>query len=161
MQPQRLLDEYRDRERRKFSVVIYNASESQAEDSSKRNKDEVSFVNATEELGIPLGEIVQVGKLGQKSSDKKRPLRVQFTDLDHRSLLLRSAKKLHKTTQYNNVNVNPDLSYQERQFQKGLRQELARRKSTSEKGILIYNGQIVNLVQHGTPTTGNPPPKIE
>ena len=118
-------------------------------------------MNATEELGIPLGEIVQVGKLGQKSSDKKRPLRVQFTDLDHRSLLLRGAKKLHKTTQYNNVNVNPDLSYQERQFQKGLRQELARRKSTGEKGTLIYNGQIVNLVQHGTPTTGNPPPKIE
>ena len=74
----------------------------------------------TEELGITLGEIVQVGRLVQKSSDKKRPLRAQFMDLDHRSLLLKSTKKLCRTTQYNNVYVNPDLSYQERQFQKGL-----------------------------------------
>ena len=70
---------------------------------------------------------------GQKSSDKKGPRRVQFMDHDHRRLLLRSAKKLHKTTQYNNVYMNPDLSYQERQFQKSLRQELVRRKSTGKK----------------------------
>ena len=116
----KIVDEYRNRERRKFNVVIYNASESEAEDSSKRNdEDDVSFVNAmTEEVGTCLGEIVQVGRLGQKSSDKKRPLKVQFMYIDHRRLLLRSIKKSHKTTQYNNVNVNPDLPYQERQFQK-------------------------------------------
>ena len=71
---------------------------------------------------------------------------------------MRTAKKLCNTTQYNNVYVNPDLSYQERQFQKGLRQELVRRKSTGKKGIVIHNGQIMKLVQHDTPTTGNPPP---
>ena len=54
-------------------------------------------------------------------------------ELNHRRLLLRSAKKLHKTSQYNNVYVNPDLSYQERQFQKGLRKELVRRKYTGKK----------------------------
>ena len=82
---------------------IYNAPESEAEDSSKRN-DDISFVNAmTEELGTCLGEIAQVGRLGQKSSDNKRPLRVQFMYLDHRRLLLRSTKKLQKTTQYNNI----------------------------------------------------------
>ena len=79
-------------------------------------------------------------------------------DLDHRRLLLRRAKKLCNTTQYNNVYVNPDLSYQERQFHKGLRQELVRRKFTGKKGIVIRNGQIMKLVQHDTPTTGNPPP---
>ena len=63
----KIVDEYRDRERRKFNVVIYNAPESEAEDSSKRNKDAVSFMNAmTEELGIPLGETVQVVRLGHK-----------------------------------------------------------------------------------------------
>ena len=100
--------------------VIYNAPESEAEDSSKRNdEDDVSFVTTmTEELGTCLGKIVQVGRLGQKSSDKKHLLRVQFMYLDHRRLLLRSIKKSHKTTQYNNVNVNHDLPYQERQFRK-------------------------------------------
>ena len=71
----KIVDEHRDRERRKFNVVIYNALEFEGEDSSKRSKDDVSVVNAmTEELGIPMGEIVQVGRLGQKPSDKKCPL---------------------------------------------------------------------------------------
>ena len=76
-----------------------------AEHPSKRNKDDdVSFVNVmTEELGIPLGEIALIVQaviaLGQKIFDKKRLLRVQFTDLDHRRLLLRSAKKLRFSIQ--------------------------------------------------------------
>ena len=60
-----IFDEYRDRERSKFNVIIYNAPESEAEDSSKRNKDDVSFVNTmTKKFVIPLGEIVQLGGLG-------------------------------------------------------------------------------------------------
>ena len=53
--------------------------------------------------------------------------------------------------------MNPDLSYQERQFQKGLRQELVRRKSTGKTSIVICNGQIVKLVQRDTSMTGHPP----
>ena len=53
--------------------------------------------------------------------------------------------------------MNPDLSYQESQFQKGLRQELIRRKSTGKKGIAIRSGQIVKLIQCDTSMTGHPP----
>ena len=49
-------------------MIIYNTTESGAEDPSKRN--------VTEELGIPLGEVVQAVRLGQNFSDKKCPLKV-------------------------------------------------------------------------------------
>ena len=38
--------------------------------------------------------------------------------------------------------MHPDLSYQERQFQKGLRQELVRRKSTGKKVLLMHHTSL-------------------
>ena len=44
---------------------------------------------------------------------------------------------------FQRIFINPDLSWKERQAQKELRSELARRKEAGESGIFICRGHIV------------------
>jgi len=139
-----IVDEYRDRERRKLNVVVYNVPESKAEDSSRRKKDDATFVNSIfEALEIAIPEMVDVTRLGPRNPDKNRILRVTFSDLEQKRSLLTNSKKLRLLEKFKKVYVNPDLSFQERKTQKVLRDELTRRKKAGEKDIYIRRGQIV------------------
>ena len=80
-----IVDEYRGRERHKLNVVIYDAPESKTEDSSRRKKEDVIFVNSIfEALNIAIPEIVDFTHLGPRSPDKNRILRVMFSDLEQK-----------------------------------------------------------------------------
>ena len=82
--------------------------------------------------------------MGAKVSNKLRPLRIQFNNLGHRRSVLANAKKLHNSWY---VCINPDLHWKERQAQKELRSELARRKERGETDIVIHRGHIVKQIK--------------
>ena len=143
----KIVDEYRDREMRKSNIIIFNIPEPKSVDSAQWKKEDIAVINAiAEELGSTALDFVGVVRLGAKSSDKNRPLKVQLNSLSQRRFLLMKAKELRKSKQFSNMYINPDLSYKERQALKELRQELVRRKTAGEKDIFIRRGQIVKRI---------------
>ena len=142
----KIVDEYRDLERRKWNLMFFNVPEHNSVESSQRKVKDRDFVNSlVDSIGAGPIDIVDVVRLGAKASNKPRPLRVQLSNLSHRRSILAKAKKLRESSSsiFKEVFINPDLSLKERQAQRELRQELAKRKESGETGIFIRRGRIV------------------
>ena len=142
----KVVDEYRDMERRKWNLIVFNAPEPKSTESSQRKAEDREFFNSLiDHIGIDPVDVIDVVRLGAKTSDKLRPLRVQFNNLGHRRSVLVNAKKLRDSSSdvFKGVYINPDLSVKERQVQRNLRSELARRKENGESDIFIRRGRIV------------------
>ena len=143
----KIVDEYRDKEMRKSNIIIFNIPEPKSMENAERKKEDIAVINANaEELGSTTLDIVDVVRLGAKSSDKNRPLKVHLNSLSQRRFLLMKAKELRQSKQFSSMYINSDLTYKERQASKELRQELARRKKAGEKDIFIRRGQIVKRI---------------
>ena len=139
----KVVDEYRDMERRKWNLIVFNVPEPKSTESSQRK---VEFFNSLiDHIGIDPVDVTNVVRLGAKTSDKLRPLRVQLNNLGHRRSVLANAKKLRNSSSdiFKRIYINPDLSVKERQAQKKLRSELARRKENGETDIFIRRGRIM------------------
>ena len=135
-----------DMERRQWNLIIYNAPESESTDSALRKSEDKKFLDTLiNSIGAGPVDIVNIVRLGAKSSGKFRPLRVQFANMEHRRAVLTNARKLHDSSSsvFKKVYINPDLSRKQRHTQWELRKELARRKEGGETGIFIRWGRIV------------------
>ena len=142
----KVVDEYRDLERRKYNLIAFNVSESKSiEPSQRKTEDRKFFKSLTDDIGVDSVEIIDVVRLGTSTPNKLRPLRIQFAKLNHRRSVLVNAKKLQDSSSdvFKGIYINPDLSVRERQAQKKLRLELARRKENGESNIFIRRGRIV------------------
>ena len=111
-----------------------------------------------EDIGIAPVNIADVTRLGAKVANKSRPLRVQFNNVSQRRSVLSNAKKLRNSSSrsFKEIFINPDLSSKERQAQKELRSELARRKEAGESGIFIRRGRIVKQNKTINQAVSNP-----
>ena len=142
----KIVDEYRDMERRQWNLIISNAPESDSTDSAlRKSEDKKFFAFLVDSIGAGPVDIVDIAHLGAKSSGKLCPLRVRFNSMEQRKIVLTNARKLCDSTStvFKKVYVNPDLSRQQRHIQWELREELARRKKGGESGIFICQGRIV------------------
>ena len=139
----KIVDEYRDMESRQWNLIIYNAPESESTDSAVRKSEDKNFFDSLiDSIDVGPVDIVNIVRLGARSSGKLQPLRVQFNSMEHRRT---NARKLRDSSSnvFKKVYINPDLSRQQRHTQWELRQELARRKEGGETGIFIHRGCIV------------------
>ena len=98
-----------------------------------------------------LCHVIDIVHLGAKTSDKLRPLRVQFNNLGHRRSVLVNAKKLRDSSSdvFKGVYIDPNLSVKERQVQNNLRSQLTKRKENGESDIFIRRGYIVKQRNSG------------
>lgn len=147
----KVVDEYRDMERRKWNLIIFNVPESKSIESSQRKAEDREFFNSLiNDIGVDPVDVIDVVRLGAKTPNKLRPLRVQFNNLSHRRSVLVNAKKLRNSSSdvFKGIYINPDLSVKERQAQRKLRLELAKRKENGESDIFIRRGRIVK--QHSS-----------
>ena len=98
-----------------------------------------------EDIGAGPVDLIDVVRLGAKSSNKLRPLRVQFNNLGHRRSVLANAKRLRDSSSdvFKGIYINPNLSVKDIQEQRKLREELNRRKENGETNIFICRGHIV------------------
>ena len=124
----KIVDDYRDKERRKWNVIVFNVPESKSADISQRKTEDIEFFNSlVEDVGIAPVDIADVTCLGAKVANKFHPFRVQFNNLSHRRSVLRNARKLRDSSSrlfkknYQSrsfLEINPDLSWKERQAQR-------------------------------------------
>ena len=139
-----VLDEFHDKEKRKLNIIIHNLQEAEGHtQADKRKSDEVKFTGMIKNGLKLVVKCANYFRIGKKSEEKPRLLLVTLTNLEDKMNILRSAAILRSTTEWDNVYITPDLTWQEREKARALRQELARRRAAGEKFLYIRQGRIV------------------
>ena len=166
----KIVDEYKDRERRKLNLIFHKIPEPSSTDTAQRREDDKKFVfNVVKEIDVKDVDNITNVRLGQFSESRVRLLKVEVGNLTLRRSILANAKKLRNANseQLRKIYITPDLSYQERMHQKNLRSELQRRKDSGESNLVIRRGQIVTAsraanmdhspssLSHSSTTAGN------
>ena len=138
-----------DKERRRCNIVVHNLKESSGNTHNEK------MLNDQARLTALIRDVfqLQVGisksfRAGNSSSDREKP-RLMVATLDSEAAkweLIKMAPQLRNTPGFTNIYINPDLTKEEREEGKKLRQELARRKRNGETGLVIRRGKIVNLM---------------
>ena len=95
----KVVDEYRDLERRKWNVIAFNVLESKSIGSSQRKaEDRENFKSLIDDIGLDSIEIIDAVRLGASTPNKLHPLRVQYANLSQRRSFLVNAKKLRDSS---------------------------------------------------------------
>ena len=79
--------------------------------------------------------------------DRPRLLVITLENMETKMELLRMSSELRNFTEWRNLYINPDLTPAEREANRQLRQELARRRAAGEENIVIRRGNIVKVRQ--------------
>ena len=137
--PSEIIEE-RDRERRKYNIIVQNLSESMKESPEDRKKEDIMEVRCML-AGMQLTEIevkaaVRLGKKG----DKPRSLMVTLDS--PREAVLRRAKMIRRYRCWLTVFIDPDRTPKEQDEHKKLREEFKRRKDNGEN-IVMRDGKIL------------------
>lgn len=140
-----ILEEYRDRDRRRNNIILHNVEESKSETKHKRQEDDQQFVlKILTVLQFKNINIVKTTRLGYKQRDNSIP-RILLVQLAvPRDEILFKAKMLRHHGVYNKIFIDPDRTPDERKTHKLLRDELKKRRADGEKCI-IRGGRIVHV----------------
>ncbi|KAI8513752.1 hypothetical protein Bbelb_080760 [Branchiostoma belcheri] len=141
-----LVDEYIEREKRRKNLVVFNVPEDVKDDATDSMlSDKKLFIDITKEEFNLIPKVQAAYRLGRKTSDKPRPLliRMDNDDTSSRALILRRAKDLRNSTRWSRVYIVPDMTPNEREADRKLRQELKSRKEAGEANLVIRRGRIV------------------
>jgi len=140
-----VVDEQRERDRRKLNLIFHNVPESAKQRGPERKADDISTVSGL--LHQHIGSkptISNAVRLGKKS-DRPRLLKVSVTTTQEKSTILRNCYKLRNSknpTYVQKIFATPDLTPLEQKKDKVLRQKLAE-MNKDDKTYKIKNGVIV------------------
>ena len=95
-----------------------------------------------EMLGGEGVEFDDQGRIGKKSG-KNRPIRIRLEEDGMKFKLLKKASALKSNSEYKNIYVSPDLTRQQQEEDKKLRDKLKEIRSSGVDGAKISKGQIV------------------
>ena len=158
------LSEQNDIEKRKLNLVVYNLPEVEDTENTvwdlptKIDKDIKSISHIIEtHLKINMGidtknALVDARRLGKKpeaspqnKNHKPRPLKIIFSDLSKKRDVLTAAKELRKTEDpmASKLFINPDLTEQQRNKDKELRDKMWERREKYHENAIIRKGEIV------------------
>ena len=141
-----VVDEQRDREKRKLNLIFHNVVESTKPDGSARKNDDINFVKDLlhDYIGID-PTISNAIRIGKKSDDKTRLLKVSVSCTQEKSSILSKCYKLRNSDNPSSIQkifATPDLTPLEQKKDKALRQKLAE-VNKDGKIYKIKNGRIV------------------
>lgn len=130
-------------ETRKHNIIIHNVQESTSEDPAKRKEDDLKVFTGIASALLGEGEAVsvdQVIRLGKKNeSGKPRLMLVRVKDRNVVEQLYKKRFRL-KDEGFQNTYLTRDLTPEEREVQKKLREELARKGKETHK---IFRGAVI------------------
>ena len=147
------MDERTDIDRRKLNVMVFNLPE-QASDVSKQSSwytqeiKDADLASLNEILAhslktkVPPQSVKNILRLGPKKSDKIRPLKVSFQDINLKRDILGKAKLLAHGP-HKNIFISLDLTPQQREKDRELRVRLKERRDAGETDLYISKGKIV------------------
>ena len=153
------LKEDKQKESKENNLVVYGIPESTADDAQQMIEDFKIIKHLYEtKATLHSKDLTQITRLGKKTEDEKiRPIRLTFANPEKRKEILRNNKNLvledasfeictasfcDDHSKHKHIYVSPDKTWQQREDEKKLREELKTRKST-EEDLIIRNGKIV------------------
>ena len=141
-----LVSERHEREIRECNLILFNVTESTSTDKSECHHEEIQkFTELCEELGVTTYTANKIFRIGKKSSDKPRPLKVVLANKNESKTILAAAKNLQKSTNEDikAISIAPDYTPAQMKERKKLQQELEQRKESGEDDLIIRNLKIV------------------
>ncbi|MES9879910.1 MAG: hypothetical protein ABW185_03415 [Sedimenticola sp.] len=157
------IEEFREREERKYNVIIHNIPEPTTDDKKKEDIEKVQNIFSTIECDdvVPKAFV----RLGRPGSNKPRLLKVMLESVSSKHRLLGGTKFLRQKNGdgsvahgWSNIYITPDLTKQERDSNREMRVDLEqRKKNESNPNLVIYRGKIVDrkdIPAHSNSTTG-------
>ena len=139
-------EEQRSRQEKKNNLIFFGLPEPPQEETAENKvmHDIGLLKDVHTALQVDLPAITKLRRVGRIGTNKPRPVVVHYAteDLVIRQTVLKNAIKLRTIESLSKVYVNPDLTRQEQQIQKNLREECKRRQSKGEK-VIIRAGKIV------------------
>ena len=145
------LKENESRRQRSLNLMVYNLEESNDEDPQERkSSDHLKLTELAQTLGIEL-EIQNSFRIGNKQSDKIRPLKLVLASKKTRGNLLRHSKniKLKAPAKLKNVIITCDFTPLQRMERKELLKQLEETRKI-HKNAKIRDGQIIIPVEERT-----------
>lgn len=138
VQKEAILNESVERATKSRNIIIYNFPENNSAIDSI-SVDEVGQVNDILELCDKTLVVSpsSVKRIGKKSADKIRPLRVTLADSFAAKLCLKNKKLLLADKVFNKITITDDKTTHQLNFLKDLRAELKNRIDTGEKNLTI------------------------
>ena len=140
---------------RERNLVIYNIAESQKENSTAREQEDINSVEYLFRKGVKVErfDIVGVFRLGKKGIEnfgrKPRPLLVKLSESVHKWRILKDASNLQYCTNWmSKVGISRDMSKEDQEKQKALRDMLNIKKALGEKGWCIRGDMLVQRIGH-------------
>ena len=140
-----LINEERQKEKRKLNVIVHNLPECDDPDPSNRKSHGISKTSSIVDkyLSVPttITQAIRISKKGEKP----RLLKITFNSSQEKAAVLRSCTKLRKSDVPEDVRriyITPDLTPKELELNKTLRFQLAE-KNKNDNQYRIKNGKIV------------------
>ena len=140
-----LMNEEKEKEKRKLNVIIHNLPECNDPDPSNRKNHDISKVSSIidKHLSVPTN-ITQAIRIGKKR-EKPRLLKITLNSAQQKAAVLRNCTKLRSSNipeDVRKIYVTPDLTPKEQELNKCLRSQLSE-KNKDGKQFRIKNGKIV------------------
>ena len=150
------LYQQKEKSNRQCNLIIHNLPESASKETEDRVDHDLKEVKGIfQHLEVDDATVTQPVRLGKKVEDSNKPrlLKVTVNSEGSRRRVLSCAKQLKrsKNQTLSRVYITPDLTYEERERNRKLREELKKRRGQGEP-VIIKNGKIVRSDQpfHGS-----------
>ncbi len=139
---EKIVKEKLEQEKRQMNIIVSNLPEATSSSSSRGVLKGVRdlFCN---KLKVNGSDIENADRI---PTEKRSLVRVQMKTKAAKRTALANAKVLHDDPTYKDVYLKPDLTYEQRQAEAKLRQELRERREKGEKNLKIQRGKIVSHI---------------
>ena len=141
-----LASEQKEKEKRKFNVILHNLSESNAADGSAKKQDDINRCSSlfSTYLNVTVA-ITNAIRIGKRDSRPCRLLKLTFSSLEEKANVLKQKLKFKLDKNPENVRkifVTPDLTPLEQKKNNALRRQLSEMNQV-QNIYAIRNGEIV------------------
>ena len=139
-------EELRQRERKRLNVVLYSLPESKNVNESVAYQDDMLKLKDVlfKKEGFKPEHVKRANRIGEKSNNNVRPVRIIFTDMTTRSNVLSMTDLIYEDgSDTTKLYVSEDRTKMQLTQHKLLVEELKMRKEAGESDLTIRNGSIV------------------
>jgi hypothetical protein len=126
-----------ERAKRRSNLILFGVPEEGEEGEGSEIVQDV--INRLVDSEVAYEVLGRVGRQG----DKSRPMRVKVENSLHRRRILTSAKKLKGIDRKENIYIAPDLTRQQQEEDRKLRQKVKLRRTRGEVGVRISGGEVI------------------
>lgn len=143
---EKIIEEKEDRRKRANNLVLYRAPESEEEDVSKRIEHDRGIVKELFEraLGVQDCTVMRMIRLGKRRDGQDRPLLLEMSNEREKWIIIKNAKNLKGETDnvMKKIGISRDMSKEERDRDRNLREELKEKRQNGEEGWYIRDGKL-------------------